>query len=231
MEAIGPLSLLLPDALALASVTNIREDAMQRPGVVTHFTPQQPPSRRYAVIASVGILHLAFIYALMNGLAPKIVRVVQHEVSTRVIETQVEQPKETVKPVQPTLIKPQINTAVEPQIKINAPSQSPISVAPAQSAPSDTQASAIGSTHSRPPYPPDARRLGQQGRVELQLTISAEGKVLKADIVKSSGFPELDQTAQSWVVAHWRYQPAIQGGVAVMSTALAAVKFDIKSAS
>lgn len=204
---------------------------MQRPGAIVHFTPQQPPTRRYAVIAFVGILHGALLYALMNGLAPKIVQVVQHEVSTRVIETQVEQPRETVKQVQPTLIKPQINTAVEPQIEIDAPSESPISVAPAQSAPAaDTQASSIGSTHSTPPYPPNARRLGQQGRVQLKLTISPEGKVVHADIVQSSGFPELDQTAASWVVAHWRYRPAIQGGVAVMSTALAAVKFNIKLA-
>ncbi len=203
---------------------------MQRPGVTIRFTPQQPPSRRYAVIASVGILHVVMIYALMSGLAPKIVRVVQHEVSTRVIETHVEQPKETVKQVQPTLVKPQINTAVEPEIEIDAPAQSPISVAPAESSPSNTQATAIGSSHSTPPYPPNARRLGQQGRVQLRLTISPEGKVVRADIMKSSGYPELDQTAQAWVVSHWRYKPAIQGGVAVMSTALAGVRFDLRTA-
>ena len=203
---------------------------MQRPGTTIRFTPEQPPSRRYATIGFVGLLHIGLIYVLANGLAPTIVRAVRHDISARLIPTQVEKPREAVKPVQPTLVKPTPDTAPEPKIQINTPSQSPISVAPAQSAPSNAQASAIGDTHSKPPYPLTARRLGQEGRVVLKLTISTDGRVVNADIVKSSGYPELDQTAQSWVVVHWRYRPAMQGGVAVMSTTTAAVTFDLNSA-
>lgn len=203
---------------------------MQNPRAAVHFEQAQQPSRRYAGIVFVGIVHVALLYALVAGLAPKIVKNVQRDFAAHVIEMQVEKPKETVKP--PTLEKPKLNTAVEPKFHIDTPERSPISVAPANLQPAaDTQASTIGSTHSRPPYPPIARRLSHQGRVVLSLTISPEGAVVRAGIVQSSGFPELDETAQSWVVAHWRYQPAIQGGVPVMSTAIAAIKFDLKTAS
>lgn len=75
----------------------------------------------------------------------------------------------------------------------------------------DGAASAVGSTHTIPPYPAVARRLGQQGVVALQLMISPSGEVTAVDIVQSSGFPELDQTAAAWVKARWKYKPAVLG--------------------
>lgn len=203
---------------------------MEKPRTISYALSPRAQSRRYVSIAFVGFIHVALLYALVTGLAPKIVKNMQRDFSTHVIETEVEKPKETAKLPPVPLEKPKLNTAVEPKIQINQPSSSPITVATANPQPAaDTQASSIGSTHSRPPYPPNARRLSQQGRVILKLTISPQGSVVRADIVQSSGFPELDQTAQSWVVAHWRYSPAILHGVPVASTAMAAVKFDLKS--
>jgi protein TonB len=94
----------------------------------------------------------------------------------------------------------------------------------------DTAVSGILSTHTTPPYPPVDRRFGNQGTVKLRLTISPQGIVTAADVIQSSGFAGLDQAAMSWVMQHWKYKPAIQGGVPVASTAVAAVVFDIRNA-
>lgn len=204
---------------------------MQSPGAALHFYPQRSPSRRYASVAFVAAIHAALIYALLTGLRPAIVKVVDRAMDTHVIEADVVKPVDTPKPVQPTLEKPVIhNTAVEPQIRIDNSAAPPITTAPAQPPVSDSAASSVSGTHSTPPYPPDARRLNQEGTVVLQLTIGVDGRVVTADVVRSSGVPELDQTASAWVLAHWRYKPAMQGGVAVMSSAQAAVKFDLRSA-
>ena len=75
-----------------------------------------------------------------------------------------------------------------------------------------------------------ASRLSQEGKVLLHLTISAEGNVAGASVTQSSGFADLDQSAVAWVLAHWKYKPAIRGGVAVASATDAAVVFSLKNA-
>lgn len=203
---------------------------MQNPRTLVYALSPRAQARRYVSIAIVGLIHAVFLYGLVTGLVPKVAQKMQHEFSARIIQTETEKPKETVKLPPPQLEKPKVDTAVEPKIEINQSASSPITVAKAnpQSNP-DTGATAVGSTHSTPPYPPDARRLSQQGRVILKIMISPEGKVVSAEVAKSSGYPELDKTAQEWVVAHWRYKPAMKGGVPVMSETMAAVRFDLKS--
>lgn len=85
----------------------------------------------------------------------------------------------------------------------------------------------ILSTHTVPPYPPIARRVGAEGKVTLRLTVSAEGRVTQADVVTSSGRDELDQTAQQWIVAHWVYKPAVENGAPAASHVLAMVTFSL----
>jgi len=46
---------------------------------------QQNPVRRYAGIAAVLLLHVVFIWALMNGLANKVVQIVQKPIETKII--------------------------------------------------------------------------------------------------------------------------------------------------
>ncbi len=205
---------------------------MQKPVMAEHLAPARPPAQRYAGFAFVGLLHVALIWALINGLAVKIVKEIPHVMKADVIEVQPEQPREKLPDIKPAVETPRTDTIPEPDIKIDAATPPPpITAAPAQEAPTaDTAASALGSTHTIPPYPPSARRLGHEGRVQLRLTISPQGQVVKAEVVTSSGWPELDQEAVNWVEAHWRYKPAIRGGVPVMATAMAAVKFDLKSA-
>jgi protein TonB len=191
------------------------------------------PTQRYAGIAFVGALHIVIIWALVNGLAVRIAKVVvPHDLKVDVIRTEPQKPDKTPVPLKPTVTVPKTDTVPEPIIKIDnaaAPPATPAPPSPAQPQ-ADTAASAITDTHTAPAYPPQARRLGEQGKVQLRLSIGPDGRVTAADVVKSSGFADLDQAAAAWVMAHWKYQPAIRGGVPVASTAMAAVTFNLQNA-
>ena len=104
----------------------------------------------------------------------------------------------------------------------------PITVIPSQPpAGPDRAPVSVVSTHTTPPYPPIARRIGAEGKVTLRLTVSTEGRVSAAEVVNSSGRDELDQAAQQWILAHWSYKPALAAGVPVASKVLATVTFSL----
>jgi TonB family protein len=63
----------------------------------------------------------------------------------------------------------------------------------------------------------------------LRLTVSAEGRVTRAEVVTSSGREELDQAAQAWIVAHWAYRPALDNGAPVSSQVLTIMTFSLAS--
>ena len=189
--------------------------------------------RRYAGIGLAVALNGVLVWALASGLAIKLTKYVPPVLQMKVIDT----PQTQQKPVPPPT--PQVERVLpteqtpEPVIQIAPdPSAQTIQVQPQQQPAQAVDASALGltNTHTTPPYPPMARRLGQQGTVILSITVAADGSVSAAQIATSSGISELDQAALEWVKGHWRYKPAMQGGVAVPSTTQAAVKFDLKQA-
>lgn len=189
-------------------------------------------SWRVGGLVIAGVINIAFVYALTSGLAMKIVRAIPPAMEISIIPTQ-EKQQPAVAPPQAQMVQPDTSaTVAPPDIQIQQetpPTAITASTAPAAPTP-DSAASAVGSTHTIPPYPVDAKRLGQQGTVQLRLTIAPTGAVASVDIVQSSGYPELDQSAASWVQSHWKYKPAIQGGTAVASTTIAVVKFDLRKA-
>jgi protein TonB len=62
-----------------------------------------------------------------------------------------------------------------------------------------------------PPYPPGARRRGEEGTVRLSVLVRADGTVGDLSVERSSGYPELDRSARV-TVARWRFTPASRGG-------------------
>ncbi len=64
-----------------------------------------------------------------------------------------------------------------------------------------------------PAYPPQSRRLGEQGKVLVRVLIGVDGTAQKAEIRQSSGFDRLDKAALD-TVQRWRYVPGKRGGVA-----------------
>lgn len=65
----------------------------------------------------------------------------------------------------------------------------------------------------KPPYPPISKRMGEQGKVVVRVLIGVDGSAQQAEILQSSGFDRLDQTALNTVL-RWRYVPGKRGGVA-----------------
>lgn len=75
-----------------------------------------------------------------------------------------------------------------------------------------------------PQYPEIARRRGQQGAVQLEVLVLANGRVGETKLVVSSGYKGLDRAAQK-AVRHWQFKPAKSFGVAVVSRVVVPVDF------
>lgn len=67
-----------------------------------------------------------------------------------------------------------------------------------------------------PHYPRLARQRGYEGRVVLRVTVSAEGKAKKVEILKPSGHKILDEAAEK-TIQTWTFEPAKRFGIAVQS--------------
>jgi TonB family protein len=75
----------------------------------------------------------------------------------------------------------------------------------------------------QPDYPPVARQLRIQGRIELEVTIETSGSVENVKVL--SGNPALTGTAVN-ALKHWRFEPVLSDGKPVR--AVAAISFTFK---
>ena len=77
---------------------------------------------------------------------------------------------------------------------------------------------------TRPQYPQEAFVKKIEGTVELEILIDANGRVVRARVLKS--IPLLDNAAIE-TVKQWIFQPAVKGGRPVATVAMAPVTFRI----
>lgn len=136
-------------------------------------------------------------------------------------------PKERPKPTPPPPKAPPSERAVaapppEPPAPANpaepanpAPMAAPAAAAPVarESAPAPVQPPRSDAAHLNNPaprYPSLSRRMGEQGRVLLDVHIQPDGTVGEIRLKKSSGFSRLDEAAID-AVRRWRYVPAKRG--------------------
>lgn len=206
---------------------------MERPSHII-FDQQLSWFRRTSVIAAAAGLQLAGFWLFAHGLATHLPPIFQPFRYVPVEEKNVPPPK----PPEPDIAKKlPVITVIPQDFKTDPSSKSggvtaalpPLTDGGATRPPENIVHAAVGimSTHTVPPYPAIARRLGEEGKVTLRLAVSAEGRVTEAEIVTSSGREDLDQTARAWIVAHWAYKPALDNGLAVASQVLATVTFSL----
>jgi protein TonB len=81
-------------------------------------------------------------------------------------------------------------------------------------------------TNRAPDYPEIARRRGEQGRVLLRVSVSADGTPLGVTVLDTSGHPSLDAAALT-AVRQWRFIPATQAGHSVTAFADVPVRFQL----
>jgi len=168
-----------------------------------------------------------FLYGIANHRIENIIRDIE------VVPIPEKDVHERARPPEPNIrAKAKKETAIEPKFKwekttggTGFPPPPVSSDPPARGL--DRALAAVPGTHTVPPYPPIARRMGAEGKVTLRLTVSTEGKVTAAEVVTSSGRDDMDQGARQWIMAHWVYKPALDDGVPVIGHVLATVNFNL----
>lgn len=209
----------------------------------------RPNSSRAAALVSTGIIQAALLAAILGGFAPKIIQAIPDALS--VVDLSPPEPKTKTPPPPPSpeMMQPAMPTVALPVINIARPAEhaitavavpkpvpaaprpvAPIIAAPAP-APAPIPATALKSvmaTHTTPPYPDIARRMGEQGQVRLHIAVDASGFVTDVRVSASSGHDRLDQAAMDWVRTHWRYHAATRNGAPVGSSTEAVVVFNLK---
>jgi protein TonB len=84
-----------------------------------------------------------------------------------------------------------------------------------------------GVRNPEPEYPFAARQRGDQGVVTVRLGVSATGEVTDVEVIATSGYPALDESARR-AVQRWRFRPATRDGVPVAGSIRTAVHFRLR---
>jgi protein TonB len=203
------------------------------------YLGREPAARRLPAVLGVGVLHLALGSVLLVGLAVKIGPAPPPPPEPIVVT--VEKPKAPPvaksRPPEPVLIDPVI--VLQPPEVVYDPVEAPI-VAPRPPALPQPGAGSSGAGMVLPPppptvrvpaqarpglvgigpddYPSASRRLGEEGRTLIRVEVETDGRVRDCQVVTSSGHDRLDRRACEVAERRWRFTPATEDGVAVVSS-------------
>ena len=143
-------------------------------------------------------------------------------------------PTEPVKPeiaqpelVEPTLEIPQPDTIPVPQVEI--PVDVSTSAAVSASPEAVESAELAVTSRTQPNYPAQSKRLGEEGMVILRVLVDEKGRPLQVNVMKSSGFPRLDESAAK-AIRRWVFAPAKRAGQPVRSWSRVQVRFQLENA-
>jgi periplasmic protein TonB len=189
--------------------------------------------RRFTGLIVTVALHIILIYALIHGLARKIVEVVAPPLETKIIaEVKPPQP-EKPPPPPPKLATPPPPFIPPPEINIQIPVQqaptitavaptpppAPVAIAPTPAPqPVRTAPVVLASSCDKPEYPPAARRANETGTVLLSFLIDANGRVIQSKVERSSGSRRLDEAAREGL-GLCKFRPATVNGTATQAWA------------
>jgi protein TonB len=69
----------------------------------------------------------------------------------------------------------------------------------------------------KPEYPSASRRAEEEGTVQLKFLVGVDGRVLQAEVEKTSGFPRLDEAARQ-ALSRCQFKPGTLDGKPVESS-------------
>lgn len=133
-------------------------------------------------------------------------------------------PKTPAPPLEATassLPAPSAPVAAPPETRPAPPS------APAAEAVSQARFDADTLKNPAPPYPPLSRRMGEEGKVVLRVSVTPQGNADQIEIRTSSGSERLDQSALK-TVRNWKFIPAKRGEATVQSWVLVPIIFKLE---
>jgi protein TonB len=160
------------------------------------------------------LLHALLLWAIASGLARKVVRMTENTVEA-VLMTEAPPPAPTPPPKAPPPPKTPAPPPPAPTSTAPAITQAPAPPAPtpAPAAPAIRTGAVIqaGAHCAKPDYPSASRRMEEEGTVTLKFLIGVDGKVIQADIEKSSGFTRLDEAARN-ALSKCQFRPGTVDG-------------------
>jgi protein TonB len=175
------------------------------------YNSSQSSSRRLSGFLVVVALHVGIGYALVNGLARKIVDVIKPPVETKIVEDVKPPPPDVPPPPPPKLALPPPPVYIPPvEVNIQAPPPPTQNVimsvtSKPQSAPVPRVVAPTGvrippvidaaRSCQQPEYPAASRRNEETGTVLLRFLIGVDGKVIDSKVESSSGYTRLDTAA------------------------------------
>jgi protein TonB len=177
----------------------------------------------------VGALHVAAIWALINGLHMRALTSTPPPISEANVIEQDPTPTEAVVQKEPALRTETAITEVKPvvdPIEDEKPAREiedrgfTASTGPGTILSLPTPApiitgAAVDPRHplTQPAYPPASIRSNEEGSLNLSILVGTDGRVRDVKVAESSGSSRLDQAAMSEARSHWRLRPATRNGV------------------
>lgn len=199
------------------------------------YADRTDSGRRMSGFLIVVVLHVVVIYALVHGLARKLVDVVRNPLETKIVEEVKPPPDKPPPPPPPKLATPPPPYIPPPEVTVQVPQTAPTITAvtpvkpvepapPAPVAPPAPPAPApkphvpvrVGAVVDaraceKPPYPAASVRANETGTVLLNFLIDVNGSVLESKVERSSGHRRLDEAARSGL-SLCKFKPATLDG-------------------
>jgi len=193
---------------------------------VDYMQQQRSWGRHAPSIALVALLHVAVGYALVTGLARKVVEVIKAPLETKIIEEIKKPPPEAPPPPPPKLAAPPPPFIPPPEIQIQAPpppptqtittvtttppppGPPPVIAPPAPPAPPSPVVRREYKAAYRvdPVFPRQAQREGISGRVIAHVVVQPNGSVSEVRII-SAAPPRIFDREVIRALSQWRFNP------------------------
>ena len=180
------------------------------------YAVQKDSSRRLTGLVAVVAFHVVLVYALVHGLARKIVEVVRAPLETKIIEEiKPPPPDKPPPPPPPKLAMPPPPYIPPPEVQVQVPTVSAptITAVTTVKPPEEYRTPAVidAKTCEKPPYPAAALRGNETGTVRLRFLIDVDGKVLDSKVERTSGSRRLDEAARAGL-SLCKFKPATLNG-------------------
>lgn len=194
---------------------------------------QRKPTKHLIGLGLVVVLHLLLFWAISSGLARAFVKKIKGPVEAVLLEDAKPDippppppppPPKNLPPPPPAYVPP-VDVQVSAPAPVNAiaavsatpqPAAPIVPTAPAPAPvvvkePVKTAAVVNSANCEKPEYPSASRRLEEEGTVSLRFLVGADGKVVQAEIEKSSGYKRLDEAARAGL-SRCAFKPATVDG-------------------
>jgi periplasmic protein TonB len=141
------------------------------------------------------------------------------------------EPVKVIKPEMetPTVDPPPIEDTI-PEIEVPVDEPAPAAITAETAPPAPAESSNMQVTNRVDPiYPPASRRAGEEGTGIFRVLVDTNGRPLEVQVLRSSGFPRLDEAAVT-AIHKWRFRAAVNNGQPVQSWTRVQVQFKLENA-